>query len=102
MYWHEIPYQVKAEDAQGVFKVTLPSRFMQAINSAAIARGKYDTDAYAAGWHWGPKENAEGSAASLAKIIAQRLETSFSQEDLRQLILKHSKKPEQQTKTSNF
>lgn len=91
MYWHEIPYQVKAEDNEGVFKANLPSRFMQAINSAAIARSKYDSNAYAGGWHWGKKEKTETPAKLLVRQLAQQLDLSFGQEALRQIILKHSK-----------
>ncbi len=91
MYWYDIPYQVKAEAGQEVVKKILPARFMQAINSAAIARQKYENNAYTNGWHWSKPAEQQGSPEDIASSIAQELSDSFDQEALRQLIIVHAK-----------
>lgn len=91
MYWHDLPYQVKAQDEHGVVKKQLPARFSQAINSAAIARQKHENNAYMAGWQWGKKEMVEGSALQVAQDIVASLDQAYSQEKLRASLLKHAK-----------
>ena len=90
MYWYDIPYQVKAEQGLEVVKKTLPARFMQAINSAAVARQKHENNAYTNGWHWSKRAEQEGSPEAIASCIVQELNDSFDQEALRQIIIAHA------------
>ena len=87
MYWHDIPYQIKAQDAQGVIKQPLSNRFSQAINSASIARQKYENNAYANGWKWSKKQTTEASAQEIIVTLSAELESSFDREKLRELFL---------------
>ena len=93
MYWHDIPYQIKAQDEKGVVKRQLSARFYQAINSAAIARQKYEDNAYMNGWKWAEKQTVESGAKELAEQLANELELNYSKEKLRELLLGHAKKP---------
>ncbi len=90
MYWYDIPYQVKAEEGLEVVKKTLPARFMQAINSAAVARQKHENNAYTNGWRWSKRSEQQGTAEEIAACITQELSDTFDQEALRQLIIAHA------------
>lgn len=90
MYWYDIPYQVKADEGGEVVKKTLPARFMQAINSAAVARQKHENNAFTNGWRWSKRAEQQGSPEDIASQIALELSDSFDQEALRQLIIAHA------------
>ena len=45
MYWQNIPSQIKVRDENGTVKKMLPARFQEAIDSAAVAAGRTETDA---------------------------------------------------------
>ena len=64
MYWQDIPSQIKARDENGIVKKMLPSRFQEAIDSAAVAAGKAEADAYLDGWQWGGKQHRPGDSLS--------------------------------------
>jgi len=91
MYWHNIPSQIKARDKEGMVKKMLPDRFRQAIDSAAMAQGKTESDAYLSGWTWGPKEKREGSAEVVAQALVGELDQAFPKSRLRELILAHAR-----------
>ena len=91
MYWHDIPFQIKAQDENGTIKQILEPKFNKAINSASIARQKFETNAYAAGWNWGKKETTHLPAKEITNKLAAQLNEQYSEEDLRQAILKHAK-----------
>lgn len=76
LYWDEIPSLVKATDAAGEVSVRLPQRFHDAIDEAAMQVGATDTDAYLAGWHWGPVRQWPGTAREVAAAIAGNLAAS--------------------------
>lgn len=77
LYWREIPSLVKAIDATGEVSVRLPQRFHDAIDEAAMQVGATDTEAYLAGWHWGPDQQRPGTAREVAEAIAAGLAASI-------------------------
>ncbi len=89
MYWKDIPSQVKAQDETGVAKVMLSNRFIEAIDAAAMAEGTTATDAYEAGWGWGPAQERAGTAKEVADAVAAELEQRFSKEELIKAIRAH-------------
>jgi hypothetical protein len=78
LYWREIPSLVKATDATAEVSVRLPQRFHDAIDDAAMRAGATDTEAYLAGWHWGPTQQRPGAAREVAEVIAADLAASTS------------------------
>jgi hypothetical protein len=77
LYWREIPSLVKATDATGEVSVRLPQRFHDAIDEAAMQVGATDTEAYLAGWRWGPVQQRPGTAREVAEAIAADLAASI-------------------------
>ena len=92
MYWQDIPSQIKATDENGTVKKMLPARFQEAIDSAAVAAGKTETDAYLDGWQWGKKQERPGTAQTVVEAVVTELDASFSKERLHELILAHARK----------
>jgi hypothetical protein len=73
LYWREIPSLVKATDGAAEVSVRLPQRFHDAIDDAAMQAGATDTEAYLAGWHWGPMLTRPGTAREAAEAVAAEL-----------------------------
>jgi hypothetical protein len=73
LYWREIPSLVKAIDGAAEVSVRLPQRFHDAIDDAAMQAGATDTEAYLAGWHWGPTLTRPGTAREVAEAVAADL-----------------------------
>ena len=76
LYWREIPSLVKATDGAAEVSVRLPQRFHDAIDDAAMQAGATDTEAYLAGWHWGPMLTRPGTAREVAEVVASDLAAS--------------------------
>ena len=73
LYWREIPSLVKATDGAAEVSVRLPQRFHDVIDDAAMQAGATDTEAYLAGWHWGPMLTRAGTAREVAEAVAADL-----------------------------
>ena len=89
MYWKDIPAQVKAQDETGIEKAKLPDRFSEAIDAAAMAEGSADSDAYLAGWNWGPEQERPGTPREVADAVVAELDQSYPKEKLIALIRQH-------------
>lgn len=77
MYWHDIPVQVRAGGRRDRFSVELPTRFQEAVDSAAMAAKLTGTDAYLAGFVWGEPQERDGSPEEVAQAIAAELAAQF-------------------------
>lgn len=75
--WHGIPSLVVARDGDVVAKVSLASRFQEAIDEAAMRMGETDADAYLAGWAKSPWVTAPGTPAEVAEAVAADLDRQF-------------------------
>jgi hypothetical protein len=78
LFWREIPSLVKAMDSTDEISVRLPQQFADAIDDAAMQAGATDTEAYLAGWHWGPTRERPGTARHVAEAVAADLVASAS------------------------
>lgn len=77
-YWHEIPSQVDAKaPGETPARQPLSQRFLELIDLIATKRKLGGTDDYLAGWNKGKKTEREGSAADVAKAVAQEFEAQF-------------------------
>jgi len=74
LYWHDIPVQVRAKDAEGRAGATLPARFQEAIDQAAMAAGLIGSDDYTEAFRWGEQHERAGSAREVADALAAELD----------------------------
>jgi hypothetical protein len=74
LYWHDIPVQVRAKDADGRAGAELPARFQEAIDQAAMAAGLIGSDEYTEAFRWGEQQQRAGSAREVADALAAELD----------------------------
>ena len=87
IYWRDIPAQVIVQRGRNREKAQLSSRFLKAIDRAAMRAGKGSSDAYMSEWR--RESSSVESNAELCEIADQeigRFETEISDEALLQLI----------------
>ncbi|MGY9024315.1 MAG: virulence factor [Candidatus Nanopelagicales bacterium] len=75
--WRDIPSMIVAKDGEDQVKISLPARFQEAIDEAAMRLGEADADAYMDGWtrdSWA----VAGSVTSAAEALAAELETKWT------------------------
>jgi hypothetical protein len=86
IYWRDIPAQVVVKRGRETAKVQLTQRFQEAVDRAAMRAGKGSSDAYLADWKRSdPKPCGEDLTAEAAAEAA-RIEASYTDEQLEQLI----------------
>jgi Virulence factor len=78
--WRALPSLVVARAGEEVTKVSLPSRFQEAIDEAAMRLGETGADAYLAGWERGPWTPSEGDPAAVAAQVATDLEERWDED----------------------
>jgi hypothetical protein len=81
--WHGIPVQVRARDASGRAGAQLPERFQEAVDRAAMAAGLTGSDAYTAGFTWGPPHERDGMPRDVAAAVAAELDAAHPAIDWR-------------------
>lgn len=86
VYWRDIPAQVIVGTGRRAAKQQLSERFEQAIDRCAMKVGARDADSYLAEWRKGIPYDVEGDAADVASGEAERLETAFDADTIRNLI----------------
>lgn len=77
LYWHDIPVQVRANDAGGRQSKPLSDRFQEAVDLAASAAGLIDGDDYTAAYRWSERQERDGTAAEVAAALAAELEAQY-------------------------
>jgi Virulence factor len=71
LYWQDVPSLVKVLNDDGTsVSQQLPDWFQQEIDRRAMEQGLIGSDAYLEEWRWGPAQESEGDAASIAAAIA--------------------------------
>ncbi|MGA0002473.1 MAG: virulence factor [Candidatus Nanopelagicales bacterium] len=89
-YWRDFPSMVVARSGEETVKVSLASRFQEAIDEAAMRLDAADADAYLDGWirsDWTP---ADGEPAELAERISAELENTLDETALQAMLEKLS------------
>jgi hypothetical protein len=86
MRWREIPSMVIARDGQTQIKISLPARFQEAIDEAAMRLGEIDADAYTSGWIRDPWIEAEGTPDALAAKIVADIENELTEAAIASLL----------------
>jgi len=86
VYWRDIPAQVIVGKGRRGAKVQLPERFEQAIDRCAMKIDAKDSDAYLAEWRKATPCAVEGDQDTVAHSEAEKLDTAFDKDKLKQLI----------------
>jgi hypothetical protein len=79
-YWRDLPSLVVARagsDGSAVAKASLPQRFQEAIDEAAMRLGDTAADAYLDGWRRSDWTALDGSSADVAEQVAADLERQW-------------------------
>ena len=77
---------VIARDGQNQIKISLPARFQEAIDEAAMRLGEIDADAYTSGWIRDPWIEAEGTPDALAAKIVSDIENELTEDAIASLL----------------
>ena len=87
LYWRDIPTQVVARAGRAATaKAELPKRFMEAIDSAAMRAGLFNSDDYLTDWRRGdPSPCGDDLDQAVADAVAT-LDAAYDADRLRRLI----------------
>ena len=86
LYWRDIPTQVVARAGRTTAKAELPKRFMEAVDSAAMRAGLFNSDDYLTHWRRGdPSPCGDDLDTAVADAVAS-LDAAYDVERLRRLI----------------
>ena len=77
LYWHDIPLQVRSRDGRERANITLPARFQEAVDAAAMIAGLTDDDAYTDGLHWSDPAERSGSPDEVAAAVAAEIDQQY-------------------------
>ena len=81
---------VVVRDGEETVKVSLASRFQEAIDEAAMRVGAEDADAYLDGWRKGDWVVEEGDATEVAERVSSGIENSLDEAGLQEMLDKLS------------
>lgn len=85
-YWRDFPSMVVARDGEETVKVSLASRFQEAIDEAAMRVGAEDADAYLDGWRKSDWVFEEGDATKVAERVSSEIENSLDDAGLQVML----------------
>jgi hypothetical protein len=77
LYWHDIPLQVRSRDGRARASVSLPSRFQDAVDAAAMVAGLTGDDAYTDGLHWSDPQERTGAPDEVAAAVAAEIDQQY-------------------------
>src|SRR5207302_3241171 len=84
--WRDIPAQVVVRRGRETAKVQLSPRFQEAVDRAAMRAGRGSSNAYLAAWKRSEARPCGDDIQAEAAAEAARIEASFSDEQLEELI----------------
>jgi hypothetical protein len=85
-YWRDFPSMVVVRDGEETVKVSLTSRFQEAIDEAAMRVGAEDADAYLDGWRKSDWILEEGDATEVAERVSSEIENSLDDAGLQVML----------------
>ena len=83
LYWHDIPVQVRAKGEGGRASVSLPERFQEAIDLAAMSVGLIGSDEYTEAFRWSDQQSRDGTSNDVAAAVAAELDAQYPRIDWR-------------------
>ena len=85
-YWRDIPAQVIVGKGRSGSKASLPERFEQAIDRAAMKVGAKESDAYLSEWRKAAPYEMAGDPGEVAAAEAARIDAEYNPDRLMALI----------------
>ena len=89
-YWRDFPSMVVVKNGEETVKVSLASRFQEAIDEAAMRVGAEDADAYLDGWRKSDWIVEQGDATEVAERVSSGIENSLDDAGLQAMLDKLS------------
>lgn len=86
VYWRDIPAEVIVRRGRRRAAASLPERFHEAIDRAAMRSGARDSDAYLEAWRRSHAETCGDDLEEEAASAARALEAAFPDERLNALV----------------
>jgi hypothetical protein len=84
LYWHDIPLQVRGRAGRERANVSLPARFQEAVDAAAMAAGLIGDEAYTDGLRWSDPVERAGAPDEVAATVAAAIDSQYPTIDWRQ------------------
>jgi hypothetical protein len=81
--WHDIPLQVRSRDGRARANVSLPPRFQEAVDAAAMSAGLTGDEAYTDGLRWSDPAERPGAPAEVAAAVAAEIDGAYPSIDWR-------------------
>ena len=81
---------VVVKNGEETVKVSLASRFQEAIDEAAMRVGAEDADAYLDGWRKSDWVSTDGDATEIAEQVSSEIENSLDEAGLQEMLDKLS------------
>jgi hypothetical protein len=91
LYWHDIPLQVRSRDGSERANVSLPPRFQDAVDAAAMLAGLTGDDAYTDGLRWSDPLPRDGAPDEVAAAVAAEIDEQYLAIDWRKTALELKK-----------
>lgn len=77
LYWHDIPLQVRSRAGRERVNVSLPHRFQEAVDAAAMLAGLTGDDAYTDGLRWSDPQERDGTPDEVAAAVAGEIDQHY-------------------------
>jgi hypothetical protein len=77
LYWYDIPLQVRSRAGRERANVSLPSRFQEAVDAAAMLAGLTGDDAYTDGLRWSDPQEQAGTPDEIAAAVAAEIDAHY-------------------------
>lgn len=93
VYWRDIPTQVIVRAGRATAKRELSTRFMEAVDMAAMRSGARDSSAYLDDWRKGEPEPCGDDLEAEADVALTKLEDDYGRERLVALVKHGGREP---------
>jgi hypothetical protein len=94
VYWRDIPAQIKLRAGRDRRSYSLPPRFQEAIDEAAMLSRATSTDAYLEDWRTSDWKPIDGEPDQLATDLLAAIEADYSPERLKTIVVNKGYNPE--------
>jgi hypothetical protein len=98
LYWDEVPYGVRAFEANKRVSRTLPMKFQKVIGVLCMVTGRTSSADYQKGFVWGPRQSREGSAEQVAQAVYDELLAAYPPSRLVEIVRQYKKSKVQNPK----
>lgn len=94
VYWRDIPAQIRLRAGRERRSYSLPPRFQEAIDEAAMLSRATSTESYLEEWRTSEWQSMDGELEQLAIDLITALEAEFTPERLKTFVANKGYKPQ--------